>query len=307
MGLFKRSAPTPSPPDAHLPLTVAQAARLRELVRTTFAEAGLEVVVHADHMEDDSGRKLGLWNLAALCNDTPEREWPDLVRRHVAALAEPEDIEGLTEDELTLCVHLRLVERAGFPDPSWHPHAVAVGDDLLAILSVDLPETVSTPREDYWDERGGLERWRTTGRANLVAVALSDEIEHQRLIPEDGTGAFEVVVGDSFFTGSTALVVDHLVRRFTPGALVPFGLLVVAPFRHQVAWRVLDGTPDSAVALNNLFRFAMVGFADAPGPLSPNLFWVRGDDWRQITRIDAEQAHVDVDEELALALGVSGA
>src|SRR5689334_1335096 len=150
MGIFKRVKPTMSPPDPHLPLTVDQAARLRELVRTAFAEAGLEVAVHVDHMEDDSGRKLGLWNLAALCNDAPARDWPDLVRRHVAALISPEDVEDLSEDELTMGVHLRLVERAGFPDPSWHPHAVAVGEDLLAILSVDLPETVSTPREDYW-------------------------------------------------------------------------------------------------------------------------------------------------------------
>jgi hypothetical protein len=303
MGLFKRA---PSPPDAHLPLTVEQAARLRQLVRTTFAEAGLEVTVHADHVEDDSGRKLGLWNLAALCKDAPERQWDDLVRRHVAALAAPDDVEDLSEETLTAAVHLRLVERAGFPDPSWHPHAVSVGDDLLAILSVDLPDTVTTPREGYWDERGGLDRWRTTGRANLLAVALGDDVEHRRVGPQDGTGSFEVVTGDSFFTASTALVVDHLVRRFTPDAEVSRGLLVGAPFRHQVAWRVLDGTADSAVALDNLFRFAMLGFSEAPGPLSPNLFWVRGDDWRQVTRIDADQAHVDVDEELALALGMSG-
>ena len=307
MGIFKRHKTIPSPPDPHLPLTLDQAARLRELVRTTFAESGLEVTVHADHMEDDSGRKLGLWNLAALCNDAPENQWPELVRRHVAALVDPEDIEGLSEEELTLGVHLRLVERAGFPDPSWHPRAVPVGDDLLAILSVDLPDTVSTPREEYWDERGGLDRWRLTGRANLLAVALSDDLEHQRLQPEDGAGGFDVVMGDSFFTGSTALVVDHLVRRFNPGVDASQGLLVGAPFRHQMAWRVLDGTPDSAAALNNLFRFSMLGFSDAPGPLSPNLFWVRGDDWRQVTRIEADQAHVDVDEELALALGISGA
>ncbi len=305
MGIFHRSKPA-SPPDDHLPLTVDQAARLRELVRTMLAETGLEVVVHADHMEDDSGRRLGLWNLAALCNEAPEREWRDLVGRHVAALTDPEDLDDLDEEVLTTGVHLRLVERAGFPDPTWHPRSVPVGADLLAVLSIDLPDTVSTPREDYWDGRGGLDRWWATGRANLLAVALSDDIEHQRLSQEDGTGAFDVVLGDSFFTASTALVVDHLVRRFDPEADASRGVLVGAPFRHQVAWRVLDGTPDSAAALNNLFRFAMLGFSDAPGPLSPNLFWVRGDEWRQVTRIEDDQAHVDVDDELAAALGISG-
>jgi hypothetical protein len=305
MGLFKRSKPA-SPPDSHLPLTQDRARRLRELVRTMLAEAGLEVLVHPDHMEDASGRKLGLWNLAALCKDAPEQEWPDLVARHVRALVEPEDLEDLSEQDLRAAVHLRLAERSGFPDGSWHPRALPVGEDLLAVLSVDRPETVSTPREDYWDERGGLEQWRATGWANLVAVALSDDLEHQRLVPPQGDGAFDVVMGDSFFTGSTALVVDHLVRRFTPEADFSRGLLVGVPFRHQLAWRVLDGTPDSAAALTHLFQFSMLGFADAPGPLSPNLFWVRGDDWRQVTRIEDEQARVDVDEELALALGMSG-
>lgn len=314
MGLFKRSKPV-SPPDEHLPLTQEQAAKLRALVRTAFAEAGLEVVVHADHLEDDTGRKLGLWNLAALCKDEPEREWPELVRRHVAALAEPDDVEELSDETLRIGVHLRLVERAGFPDPTWHPHALALGDDLLAVLSVDLPETVTTPREDYWTDRGGLESWLSTGRANLLAVALSDDLEHQHIGSDDGEGGgFDVVMGDSFFTGSTALLVEHLVRRFgpapdldTPVGNSPLGVLVVAPFRHQVAWKVLDGTVDGAHALSNLFRFAMMAYGDAPGPLSPHVYWVRGDDWRQITHIEGDQARVDVDDELALALGMGSA
>jgi hypothetical protein len=83
-------------------------------------------------------------------------------------------------------------------------------------------------------------------------------------------------------------------------------VLVGAPFRHQVGWRTLDGTPDSAAAMTNLFRFAVAGFSDAPGPLSPNLFWIRDGDWRQITHITDDRAHVDLDDELALALGMSG-
>ena len=312
MRLFKRSKPA-SPPDDHLPLTQHQASTLRTLVRTSFAEEGLEVVVHADHLEDDTGRKLGLWNLAALCKDEPERTWPELVRRHVAALAAPEDVEDLSDEALRTGVHLRLVERLGFPDPTSHPRALPVGDDLLAVLSVDLPDTVTTPREDYWDERGGLDGWLGTGRANLLAVAVSDDLEHQRVGPPDGEGMFDVVVGDSFFTASTALLVDHLVRRFGPDQGLdaaaepsPLGVLVAVPFRHQVAWRVLDGTPDSAHALTNLFRFAMLGYGDAPGPLSPHVFWVRGDDWCQVTRIEGDQARVDVDDELARALGMQG-
>ncbi len=309
MGLFKRHKPPveDQTPDEHLPMTVPQAMRLRALVRRVLAEQGIEVVVHADHMRDDSGRKLGLWNLAALCADASEREWPVLVRGHVTALLQPEDLDGLGDEELVARVHLRLVDRLGFPDPSRHPRALALGDSLLAVLSVDMPTTVSTPLQEFWDARGGLERWRATGHANLLAVALSDELQHQQVAPEDGAGGFEVVLGDSFFTGSTAIVVAHLSRRFTPeqDRAHDLGVLVAAPFRHQVAWRVLDGTTDSALALNNLFGFAMLGYADAPGPISPHVYWVKDGEWRQVTRIEGDEAHVEVDDDLALALGMT--
>jgi hypothetical protein len=307
MGLFKRrqSPRGPVGPDDHLPLRQDQAQRLRALVRETFAEHGLEVVIQPDHLIDAEGRRLGLWNLAALCNDVPESEWPAVVQAHVATLVDPEDLESLTEDHLLECTHLRLVERAAVPGPDWHPRATALGDSLLVLLSVDRPDSVSTPREDYWEERGGLERWRATGRANLLAVALSDDLVHKRLAPDDGSGAFHVVAGDSFFTASTALELDTVVRRFSPGPESPYGVLVAVPFRHQVAWRVLDGTQDSAVALTHLLRFALTGFAEAPGPLSPHVYWVCDNVWHQVSRVVDGQPTLEITEDLAAALGMA--
>jgi hypothetical protein len=305
MGLFKRSLPEP-PPDPNLPLSTDGAAALRVLVRSAFAEAGIEVVALPDQVVDDQGRQFGLWNIAAVCNTMPESEWPDAVRRHVANLVRPpDDLEAMPDAELETCTYFRLVEAAGLPNSDWHPHATPIGQDMLAVLSVDLPDTVSTPSEDSWVQRGGLDRWRELGRANLLALLVGDDLEHQRIEPEDG-GGFDVAMGDSFFTASTALLTEELVRRFAPTADAPHGVLVATPFRHQVAWRVIDGTTDSALALNNLFRFAMLGFADAPGPLSQNVYWVRNGTWTPVTAVVDGRPEVHVDDELAAVIGGAG-
>jgi len=302
MGLFKRPRPEPLP-DPDLPLSTDGAATLRMMVRSAFAEAGIEVAVLPDHVVDDQGRQFGLWNIAAVCNTLPERDWPDAVGKHVANLVGPaDDLDSMTDAELATCTYLRLVERAGLPNVDWHPSATPIGADMLALLSVDLPETVSTPTEETWAQRGGLDRWLSTGRANLLALLAGDDIEHQRIELGAG-GSFDVAMGDSFFVASTALLTEELVRRFDPTAETSHGVLVATPFRHQVAWRVIDGTTDSALALDNLFRFAMLGFADSPGPLSHDVYWVRGGEWATVTAVVDGQPQVHVSEELAAVLG----
>lgn len=309
MGLFRRKKREWQEPqaDEELPLTVDQAARLRSLARTAFAEAGREVTVYADHVEDDAGAKFGLWNLAALCRDHPAADWPQLVHDHVRRLvASPgPSLEDMSDDDLRASTYLRLVEAAGVPDHSWHPTARRLGEDLLVVLSVDLPETVTTPPERDWEARGGLAGWREIGAANLRALLVSDDVVHERVGHGGSGGDFDVVMGDPFFTGSLPLLMGEVVQRFTPGVDISRGVLVVVPFRHQFAWRVVDG-PDAAIALDHLFRFAMLASADAPGPLSPHVFWVRDGEWRQVTRLVDDQPQVIVEADLAAALGLDG-
>lgn len=304
MGLFSRRRPEPPAADDHLPLSVDGAARLRSLVRETFAGLGVEVVVAADHVLDDQGSRFGLWNLAALCAGEDQRRWPELVRGHVAGLLAPQpELADLTEEQLRRDTYLRLVEADALPDPSWHPGARRLGEGLLVLPSVDLPETVVTPRRDAWEAHGGVGRWEEIGTANLRSLLHSDDVEHRTVEPEGG-GDFDVLLGDSFFTASLALLGDELVQRFTPGVEVDRGLLLVVPFRHQLAWRVVDG-PGAALALNHLFGFALSGFSDAPGPLAPHVYWVRDGVWRQLTDLTGEQPAVHVEPDLAEALGLS--
>lgn len=303
MRLFGRKRPA-SPPDPELPLSTSDAVRLRRLVRTSFAEAGREVTVYAAHVEDDAGARFGLWNLAALCQGQPAADWPRLVRDHVRLLVVPSpSLDDLSDAELRAAVHLRLVEAGGVSDPTWHPSARRLGADLLAVLSVDLPETVATPPERDWERRGGLAHWQEIGTANLRALLVSDDLVHERVRPDPRGGEFDLVRGDSFFVGSLSLLLPEVVQRFTPGLDLRRGVLVAAPFRHQLAWRVVDGR-DAALALDHLSHLALAGFADAPGPLSPHVHWVCDGVWQQVTRLVDDRPEVVLSPELSAALGV---
>jgi len=312
MGIFRRKkkadASVGSAPDPDLPLEVAQAQRLRSMVRQVFAESGREVSVYADHVVDDQGVELGLWNLAATVRHLPPPDWEEAVRAHVAIIDRSpiaggaNELDDLDERELTVATYARVVEHGSMPG-EWHTGVGRPAEGLATVLAVDLPELVSTPASSWWEERGGERRWLATGLANLRALAISDELEHERLELDSGA-SFEVVMGDSFFTASTGLVVDHLSRRFVgvdPGEL---GALVAMPFRHQVAFRLLEPGIETVLSLHHLFGFAQRGYAEGAGPVSPHVFWVRGGQWQQVTRVDGDQAAVVVDDELGEALGI---
>ncbi len=305
MSLFRKRNKRPEgPPDAALTfMTEDDATEFRTLVRTVFAEQGREVVVYADHVADDSGGQFGLWNIASLCSGRPRKEWRSLVDRHVRLITSPQPgLDELSDDELASGLVLRLVERQSLPNREWYPYARDLGADLVELLSVDLPESVATPTEADLAKRGPIDELRSRGLSNLRAVLRQPDIDVQR-VSEDTGGGFTVVSGDSFFTASLSLLLPELLERVgvrDEGR----GVLLVVPFRHQVAFRVVDGA-DSALALNHLFRWAMLGYSDAPGPLSPHVYWVRGGEWTQVTRFDEEDRPcVDVSEELAEALAI---
>lgn len=298
MGLFRDRAEA----DGDLPLSATDARHLRALVREAFADAGREVSVNADHVVDDQGAQFGLWNLAALCAGEPRKDWPALVTDHVRVISAPRlGVEDLTDQQLSTMTYLRLVEAGAIADQRWHPTAPWLGDSLRALLAIDLPDEVSTPAEEVWETRGGIERWRRTGRDNLAVLARDSLVQHG-VAPLADTGAeVHIVQSESFFTASFALALPELARRY--GLELPHGALVTAPFRHQLAFFPVQPGPTSMMALDVLFRIGLSGFADAPGPLSPHVFLVRGDDWLQLTRLEGDQAHVDIDDEVAQALG----
>jgi len=66
-----------------------------------------------------------------------------------------------------------------------------------------------------------------------------------------------------------------------------YGVLAAMATRNQVAIQVISGR--SAVpSLRQMARFALAGFTDGAGPLSPNVFWWHDGAWAQITPAESD-------------------
>lgn len=274
-----------SPPqyDEHLTFfTVTQAAEFRRLVERSFAGAGRDVAVHADRVEDRCGTTFRLWNIGALCRGAGSGEWPDLIDDHVRLVTTPgRDLAGLSQDELEAGLHLRLVETVSVPDPDAVGYARVVAPGLLEVLSVDLTDSVATPLREEVDAWGTTAELVARGRENLRALLTDDDVRSET-VAEGGRGRFTAVTGSSFFTASLALLLPETVERFTGEDDWGRGALVAVPSRHRLLYRTLD-TADAAEAPAQMARSALHGFAAEPGPLSPDVFWVRGASWTQVT------------------------
>lgn len=304
MGWFRTKDDSSAARDPELPLSVTQAQRLRELVRVAWARVGREVTVHSDHVVDADGGVFGLWNLAVLVADAPDRKWPGLVSDHVSRLATPSPtIQSLSDAQLRAQLVLRLAENAGLPDLSWFPTAPTLAGDLRQVLVLDFPNTVITPNESELAARGDLDEWRAVGRANLWHMMRSEKRDHEVVGRGEG-GRFDVLIGDSVYTASMAMFLPELLS-FVAQTDLGQGVFVAVPFRHQVAFRVVDG-PEAAQGLQNLFGFAMAGYDDGAGPLSPHVFWVKDGQWEQVTRLDEDGPRIIVGPDLAQALGMTG-
>lgn len=289
----------PSPPDDVLPLTTEQAALLRRLVRERFAVRGREVAVEPDHVRDDAGAQYGLWNLAVLCSEAPERDWPSLVDRHVAHLVEGRNVEDLPEAELAENAVLRLQPEESLGLGRVEVAAAGVAPGLVAAVAIDMPTEVVTPNAAFWAARGGFQRWSDIGRGNLARLIGGSDLEHARLA-QDEVG-FSVLLGDSFFTASLGLLLPEVMRTYGTDVDQGDGVLVAVPNRHQLVWRSIDG-PGVIPTINAMFQFALSGFNEGAGPVSPHLYWVRDGVWDRISSLEGDQPTVEVRPDLAEVL-----
>jgi hypothetical protein len=280
MGWFGRArdkrpddgAPSEDPRDAVVPfLSAADAAEVRRLAQRTFAAAGVEVVIHDDHFQATDGRTFGLWNVAASCHNAPSgrQEWPSVVERHVRALLAPTaEVEDLADEEVLARSFLRVYGLSAPPtDLSTLSYARPVADDLLEALALDFPEHVLT-LGDADVARFDLEELRRAGLEHLLREPI-DGIETVDL--PDG-GSFQVVFGDSMYTASRILLMRDLLMRVYGEREYSDGVLVTVAHRHQIALHPLDG-PEVVPVINALAGFAKNGFEEAPGGISPHLYW----------------------------------
>ena len=302
MGFLRRSRPESGVPDEAFPfLTQEQATRLRNLVRTTFAEAGTEVTVHADHVVDAEGQTFGLANLAAAChaNDRRERTWPKLVRQHVrgivAAVEAPSPFDALSPEQVLAATYLRIMDVADV-QPWMSGHTPEIAPGLHEVLALDTPEVVHFFGEDELDRFGPLEELREAGLRNLRSVPID---EHEVLARDGGT--VQVLNGESMFIASLLLILPEVVSRFDAPIDPELGAFVALPHRHQLDVHVLrDAT--ALPSLQVLTSWALAGFDGAPGAVNPDVYWWRPGEYQRLTTVGPDGIRVDVGPELDAVL-----
>lgn len=280
MAIFRRGPKRDGadvPRDAELTmLSEDEAALLRVQVRNAFAESGLEVTVFAGHVTDSTGRAFGLGNLAAVCHndDRGVRAWPALAREHVTKLLRsldgPDVVQTLPRQQLLAQLYPRLLPCDSLANPLSYSYGPPLTPDLVEVLALDLEETVQMLPEHVVETIGNPARLRARALQNLRTMRVE---RHESIKEQDGA-RFDVLLGDSYFVASLVLILDQTVQRFTDTRLSTAGALVAMPFRHQLAFHAIR---DLAVVptLNSMARFAAAGFDEAPGAVSPSVYWWR--------------------------------
>lgn len=295
MGLFggrrrrdtDRSPVRPSEPDEALTfLGTEDAQRVRALVRRSFADRGIEITVHPDHVVDDTGRRFGLWNVAAACHQDARGRagWAEVVDQHVgrvlASMDAPDPFAALTPDDARARTFSRLYERDSVPDLTGFPHR-EFAPGLVELLALDLPEAVVVYNDERAAAHGGTEQLWEWGRANL----RREPVERRERIELPDGGWFDVLLGSSVYTASRALLLPWLAAEVSGEEAGRHGWLLSVPHRQQVVWhlvRDLSVLPTVAA----MAEFAAAGYGDSPGPLSPHVYWWDGSSYRQLTRYD---------------------
>ncbi len=300
MRVLKRS--TPPQLDQHLTyFTVAQANEFRRLVARSFSGVGRDVDVYPDRIEDRGGTTIGLWNIGALCTGVDAHDWPEVIDEHVRLVTTPaRDLVEASAEELEAGLRLRLVETASVPDPDALGYARVVAPGLLEVLSVDLGDSVATPSREDLNAHGTIGGLIARGRDNLHTL-LTDDGLRVETVGNGPRGRYTAVTGESVFTASLALLLHETVEHLTGESDWGRGVLVAVPTRHQLLYRTIDA-PDAGDALQRLLEAAFQGYYGGVGPLHPDVFWVRKQQWAQVTSSDGGKPRVLRDTGLRDAL-----
>jgi hypothetical protein len=307
------------------PLTVAQARRLVRLAETAAAERGFAMRYDgsaalvpieagdrtgetAQASDDDqaarttaettAGMRAGLGNLALKVADLPRQLWRAAVNDHFDQMPRFDDI-ATVPDDLENELYLRVACAA-----NQSPEMVRDAPEFVPGV-VTVPATyVGRAVAMHFDvDRLGLTRERATriGLANLRR--LRDEVHTVRL-----GGAELTMLTGGMFTASRALVFDTVLRESLRVEDPAHGCLVALPARDMLLVHVLrDQTALNALAA--LASRAAELFNTSPGMVSPHVYYVRDNQWHQVTDYSTGTFHLHDVPPLVEALeqvGVSG-
>lgn len=302
MRLFRRRDREPEPDPAFPYLTLDAAARVRALVGQRLVEYGIEPQVYPDRMVAAELGEFGLTNLMARCAQRAPAEWTTVIAEHVdatmTAIHRPDPFDA-PRAEVLARTFVRLAERTQFGDHALE-YPTEVWPGVLRMYYLDQPNSV----EAFTDGRVrecGAHALEQAGLANLRAVRFD---EHEHL--SDGGIDVHLLLGDSVFTASTAVIIAEIVARELGIEQPSNGVFLATPNRHQLVVHV--PTDERAMpSLQAMARFAVAGYRDGVGPLSPDVVWWRDGRFDAISRFDGQAVEILVGPELAATLRRIGA
>jgi hypothetical protein len=231
----------------------------------------------------DGARQFGLGNVAGKCKLAERADWAAVVGQHFAAVAaiDGEPPRFAQPGDARAAMKARLVPD-GFAgeDTDWVERRVA--EDLRVVVAFDLPDTVTLPDREDALAYGEPEE--------LLALALRQareepglELTRHEIPGPEGAAPLYVLQGESFFTATHALWADALFDA--PAA---HGALVAVPIRHMVLATPVNGVR-SVGMVAPMIRLVRRYYADGPGALSENLYWLHAG------RLELQQAWADDD------------
>src|SRR6267142_1311922 len=145
--------------------------------------------------------------------------------------------------------------------------SAAIAGDLHAVLVLDLPSFVTPVRV------ADLTAWEQPAQ-DLVALALENVKTKERVEinpMEVASARLFTVSGASVFVATLGLAAEDLL-----GADTAYGALVAMPSAHIVLCHsIADGR--SLRVLHAIAAGALQAYEGGPSPLSPDMFWKRGD------------------------------
>lgn len=229
---------------------------------------------------------LGLGPIARRCNGLAPDRWAPTIAEHIDRALESHEqtITRLAGDFEAARPFLKVqLMSEGARRPDWEEglNYRRFAPGVLAVLNYDLPTVVhSVPAADV----------RGWGLPLPELLEVATENVRQDPTPVDreslvfaGTRV-EQLSGDGYFVCSHALWLDEQ-RDHAAGR----GLLLAVPSRHLVLFKAIDG-PGALAAIEPLSQLAHRLYATVPGPVSSEVFWLRGDSAVHIPVLRTEDA-----------------
>ncbi|HEY2834379.1 MAG TPA: hypothetical protein VGJ14_18300 [Sporichthyaceae bacterium] len=264
-------------------LTARQSQQVRDLMRTSLAERGIEVAVYATHLRATDGRQFGLNTIASICHNAREADWPRVISTFLddALTRFPQQPPALTAEQLRAGTHLRLALVEAMPADwaSSYQYTRRLGGGLMELLVHRDGDFVRWLRDEDV-ALVGYDELITIGLANLIAA----DFDHLDVLASE-RGPTYWLRGESGFVASKLLVLPEILRVLPCAEIDPaHGVLLAVPTRHD-----LVVTPVNSGVVWNIARLMSVvaqEFSSGVAPLSPHLYWWCEGAVHRLTEVD---------------------